>query len=151
MSRVSLSLVLALVAALPLAAGPFPEADMLKANKDLPDPLLMLDGSRVRTPEEWRTKRAPELRKLIQHYMYGFFPAAPARVEARVVREDKNALGGKATLREIELTMAGPNAPKVHVLLVIPNNRQGPAPVFVGMNFTANFTLLTDPATRLPT
>ena len=40
---------------------------------------------------------------------------------------------------------------KVHLLLVVPNKRSGPAPVFVGLNFAGNHAALRDPAIRLPT
>src|SRR5438128_9628602 len=36
------------------------------------------------------------------------------------------------------------------MLLVVPNQRRGPAPVFVGLNFTGNHTVLADPKIRLP-
>ncbi|HZT80758.1 MAG TPA: acetylxylan esterase, partial [Gemmataceae bacterium] len=39
----------------------------------------------------------------------------------------------------------------VHLLLVVPNNRKGPAPVFVGMNFCGNHALVDDPNVRVPT
>ena len=141
--------ILALLGALTVNASDLPDADKLPLRKGLPDPLVMLDGTRVRTADEWKTKRRPELRTLVQHYMYGF-PPAPAKVTATIDREDANAVGGKATLREISLTVGGA-AEKIHLLLVVPNDRAGPAPVFVGMNFGGNHTLLDDPAIRLTT
>src|SRR5262249_55535182 len=41
--------------------------------------------------------------------------------------------------------------PPIHLLLVAPNKRNKPAPVFVGMNFNGNHALLKDPAIALPT
>jgi hypothetical protein len=69
----------------------------------------------------------------------------------KVEREDRKALDGKATLREVTIAFGPPDTPKIHVLLVIPNERKGPAPVFVGMNFCGNHALVKDPAVRLPT
>jgi hypothetical protein len=51
-------------------AADFPAPDKLPSHPDLPDPLVMLDGSRVTTKEQWKTKRRPELKKLFEHYMY---------------------------------------------------------------------------------
>ena len=146
--RILLS-VLALLGASTVNAADLPEPEKLPIHKGLPDPLVMLDGTRVRTADDWAKKRRPELRTLVQHYMYGYLPA-PAKVTAKVDREDKTALGGKATLREISLTVGGA-AEKIHLLLVVPNDRAGPAPVFVGMNFRGNHTLLDDDSIRLPT
>jgi hypothetical protein len=146
--RIPLS-VLALLGALTVNAADVPDPEKLPLHKGLPDPLVMLDGTRVRTADEWNKKRRPELRNLVQQYMYGYLPA-PEKVTATIDREDTKALGGKATLREISLTVGG--APeKLHVLLVVPNDRTGPAPVFVGMNFNGNHTLLDDPTVRITT
>lgn len=126
----------------------FPPFDKLPVQKELPDPLVMLDGKRVTAKEQWVNERRPELKKLFQHYMYGEFPP-PVKVEAKVEHEDAKALGGKATLRDITLTLGGKH--KVHLLLVIPNKRTGPAPVFVGLNFAGNHAALNHPGIRVPT
>jgi hypothetical protein len=130
--------------------GGFPEVSMLPAHPDLPDPLVMLDGSRVTTREQWFNKRRPELKELFQHYMYGYLPA-PEKIEAKLEREDRKALGGKATLREVTIRFGPTGTPPIHLLLVVPNERKGPTPVFVGMNFSGNHALVKDPAVRLPT
>jgi hypothetical protein len=135
--------------ALPAARADLPEPDKLPPRPGLPDPLVMQNGEKVRTKEQWINERRPELKQLFQHYMYGYFPAAP-KVTAKVERVDPKALGGKATLKEITLSLGGPNVPKLHVLLVVPNHRTKPAPVFVGLNFTGNHTVLNDPMIHLP-
>lgn len=132
------------------AMAQLPAPENLPANSDLPDPLVMLDGSKVRTKEDWFAKRRPELKELFQNYMYGYFPAKPANLSFKVERIDKNALGGKATLKEITISYGPPETPKAHLLLVFPNKRTGPAPVFVGVNFPGNHAALADPKIRLP-
>jgi hypothetical protein len=131
-------------------AGEFPPADKLPAHAGLPDPLVMFDGTPVRTADDWVKKRRPELKKLLQHYMYGTLPA-PVKVQGKVEREDRKALGNKAIVREVTLTLGGVDAAKVHLLLVLPAARKGPVPVFVGINFNGNHRLLDDRAVRLPT
>lgn len=130
--------------------GDFPEAGKLPLKPELPDPLVMFNGERVTTKDQWFKQRRPELQKLFQHYMYGTPPKAP-KVKGKVERVDPMALGGKATLKEITLTFAGVEGPKIHVLLIVPNKRQGPAPVFVGMNFCGNHAVLDDPKIHLNT
>lgn len=120
----------------------------LPAHAELPDPLVCADGSKVTSKEVWTTKRAAELRALFAHYMYGARPGVLAPVEGKLLREDKQALGGKATLREVEIS-CGLKAP-VHLLVVIPNRREKPAPCFLGMNFRGNYQLLDDPLIQLP-
>ena len=84
-------------------AADFPSPDKLPARAALPDPLVMLDGTRVKTAEQWRTKRRPELLALFQHYMYGTLPPAPVKVSAKTEYENRKALNGKAILREIDI------------------------------------------------
>ena len=125
-----------------------PDVSSLPARPELPDSLVMLDGSRVATKEEWFGKRRPELKELFQAIMYGRYPQAKPDIRARLVHEDRQAVGGKATLREFALVMTL-EAPPVHVLVVTPN-RPGPAPAFVGLNFAGNHTITTDPKVQLP-
>jgi hypothetical protein len=146
-----LAMVLTMASA--VLSGGLPEPAKLPLKADLPDPLVMFDGAKVATKEQWTKERRPELKKLFEHYMYGRAPAAP-KVNAKVERVDSKALGGKATLKEITLTLAstdGISGPKIHLLLVIPNKRNGPAPVFVGMNFCGNHAVLADPKIHLNT
>jgi hypothetical protein len=142
----------AALAALALSsAAAFPKIADLPDRPDLPDPLVMLDGSKVTTREEWSSKRRPELKALFQHYMYGEIPPAPAKVSATIEHEDRTAFGGKATLKEIALAVGPPEVPPIHLLLVVPNRRSGPVPVFVGLNFSGNHSLVSDPKVRIPT
>jgi hypothetical protein len=129
----------------------FPKFEDLPSNKELPDPLTMFDGTKVRTSSDWFQKRRPELKGLIQHYMYGVAPAAPTNLKAEVVRTDDKALDGKATLREITLTFGPQNKGRINLLLIVPNKRQGPVPVFAGLNFNGNHAVLADPKIALPT
>ncbi|HZE98526.1 MAG TPA: acetylxylan esterase [Planctomycetota bacterium] len=131
-------------------AGDFPEPSALPVRAELPDPLTTFEGKKIATREEWEKTRRPELKALFQHYMYGFLPPL-TEVKAEVRREDTAAFGGKALLREVSLTIAGPKGPRLDLLLVVPAKRSGPAPVFVGLNFSGNHTLVADPAVAIPT
>ena len=140
-----------LVASAALAGADFPSVSQLPAQPELPDPLVLLNGERVVNKEQWVQKRRPELKALFEHYMYGSSPPAPAKIEAMLEREDRQALGGRATLKELTIGFGPPDMPKIHLLLVVPHERKKPAPVFVGMNFAGNHTVLKDQAIRLPT
>ncbi len=128
----------------------FPDPEKLPARAELPDPLVALDGHRISSREEWVTKRRPELKELFQHYMYGYLPP-PLKVTARLEREDRAYFGGKATKKDLTIRFGPDEMPAINLLLVIPNNRQGPAPVFVGLNFCGNHALVNDPTLRIPT
>ncbi len=110
----------------------------------------MINGSPVANTNDWWSKRRPELRALFEHYMYGQLPAAPNHVETRSERIDRTYFGGKATKKEVALFYASTNLPPLHLLIVLPNRRSGPAPVVVGLNFCANYSVLDDPTISLP-
>ena len=131
-------------------AAEFPPPGKLPSKSDLPDPLVMFDGSKVATKDDWFQKRRPELKALFEHYMYGKQPA-PMKVSAKVNHEDPKAFGGKATLREVVLMLDEQDLGKINLLLVTPNGRKDPAPLFVGMNFSGNHSLVKDPKILLPT
>ncbi|HTI52360.1 MAG TPA: acetylxylan esterase [Planctomycetaceae bacterium] len=133
-----------------LHAQSFPPVAELKLQPEFPDPLLLWSGKRVETPVQWRELRRPELKTLFQHYMYGFFPPAPQNVSAHLDREDRQYFAGKATKKELTLRFGPAGTPPIHLLLMIPNERRGPAPVFVGLHFCGNHVLLDDPAIPLP-
>jgi hypothetical protein len=128
---------------------PLPDPAELPPLPAPPEVLVQQNGERVSTREQWEKQRVPELKRLFQHYEYGYLPAAPAKVEARLLREDRSAFGGKATLKEVTLTWGMPDM-AIQLMLVVPNARQKPAPVFLGLNFTGNHTLVSDPQVRLP-
>lgn len=153
--RIAILCVLCAAGAAGAASERFAPVSELKANPGFPDPLIMQDGSSVRSREQWEKERRPELKGLFEHYMYGTWPKVEG-VRASVLFEDPNALDGKATLREIALrwrsaspygsTEAGP----VYLLEAVPNRRRGPAPVFVGINFCGNHAVLPDPRIHVP-
>jgi hypothetical protein len=142
-----LLLAASLLSAMSFVAAEFPGPETLRASVSPPDALTMRDGTRVSTAEQWKTERAPELRALFQHYMYG---AQPAKITGKgeLLREDQAAFGGKATLQEV-LVHCGLEAP-VHLLIVIPNaQRDKPLACFLGINFAGNHAVLDDPKIQL--
>jgi hypothetical protein len=127
----------------------YPPVSDLKANAELPDPLVTFSGKPVTDKRQWERERRPELRRLFQHYMYGYMPAPPKNVRGTVEREDRQALGGKATLREVTITFGPAGTPPIHLLEVVPNRRTKPAPVFLGIAFCGMQAVLNDPKIRL--
>lgn len=128
----------------------FPSVDKLPAHPGLPDPLVMFNGDKVTTAEQWTRQRRPELQALFQHYMYGYLPAAPEKITSTVDVEDAKYFGGKATKKQVSIKYH-PQAPAINLLLIVPNQRTQPAGVFVGINFCGNHTVVKDPAIPLPT
>ena len=142
--------VVVLASGVALARDSFPDISQLPAQPGLPDPLLSSKGGQVATGKEWVKKRRPELQALFEHYMYGHAPPRPGGMKFDVERVDRSLFNGKATEKEITITLGTNNAPQIHLLMVVPNHRTKPAPVFVGPNFCGNHTVLADPNVALP-
>jgi len=120
-----------------------PEFEELPRLVELPDPFIMMDGTQIKTREDWYNKRRPELKKLFQHYIYGYLPPKP-QMNAKVIKEDKNLFHGKATYKEIKLELLLPES-KIHEInlaLFVPNNHTGSIPVFIAANSCGNHTLV---------
>ncbi len=128
----------------------FPEPASLAAQASLPDALRMFDGRMVTSRAQWVNQRRPELKALFQHYMYGQLPPAPAKVNASVDGQYSDFLQGTATLKLLTLETGRGNAPRISLMLVVPNQRSGPAPIFLAMNFCGNDALTEDPRVPLP-
>jgi hypothetical protein len=132
------------------AAEKFPEPEKLQPQPGMPEALVLNNGKPVTNRKEWVNKRRPELLQLFQHYMYGTMPPAPKKVQARVERVEKDFFGGKATKKEITITYGPTNLPPIHLLLVVPNKRNGPVPAFVGPNFCGNHMLVSNSSVAMP-
>lgn len=149
-SSAFLLIVLVTVAAAPLSAQQKFVANYDEGNVPaytLPDPLVMQDGTKVSDAKTWNEKRRGELLKLFETEVYGRVPVAPPQVTATIREEDKQALGGKGTRRQVSLRLSpDPKIPTLEVLIYLPNEATKPVPVFLGMNFGGNHTVHVDPA-----
>ena len=124
-----------------------PEFSTLPTQPALRDPLVMLNGDRIATREQWEQQRRPELKAIFQHYMYGQIPA-PVAMKQTVKGVHRDFLDGKATLKIVSLE-ASNGGPSIDLMLVVPNNRLAPAPVFLAMNFCGNHALTADTSVPL--
>lgn len=142
-----------------LAIACLAQAQKFQANYDesnvpqykLPDPLLSSDGQRV-TAATWRSQRRAEILRLFEEHVYGRSPGRPKAIEFQVTSVAADALGGKATRKEISARFtADPKGPKMDVLLYLPNGARKPVPTFLGLNFYGNHSIVSDPAVTLST
>jgi|GEM_PF-176461 len=107
---------------------------------ELPDALTMFDGTPVTSPTQWYEERRPELLRLFQHYVYGYMPDPPG-ITATVTKSVDGLFDGKATLKEVAIRfndIAHKKGPVIHLALFLPNDRKGPAPVFLALNKCGN-------------
>jgi hypothetical protein len=143
---------LALFAGIALAQNPSnANYDEAKVGKyTLPDPLVMQNGQPVNSAKMWHQQRRPEIVRLFETQVYGQSAPSPQSIAYEVTSRSTSALGGAATRKEVTIWLT-PNkqGPKMQVLFYIPNQRTKPAPVFLGLNFTGNHAIHTDPEITL--
>ena len=112
----------------------------------LPDPLTCSDGTKVTDAQTWRLKRRPEILELFRANMQGRSPARPKDMEFEITSSDPKALNGLATRKEIAIHLSNvKDAPRIDLLLYIPNASPKPVPALLGVNFDGNHTINADP------
>lgn len=99
----------------------------------LPDPLLTLSGERVATPTAWQTSRRPEVLELFRKNIYGHAPVGrPADIKFEVFDTAADAMGGKATRKQVRIRYRGPGGEgTIGLILFTPNEPKAPAPCFL--------------------
>lgn len=133
-----------------LISQELPTPEQLAESSAPPDPLRMQDGEAVKTKNDWTNKRRPELLRLAQHYMYGFAPDKPEKVTVKELFRDGMALGGKATLREVELKFGADQKAGLRLLIATPNKASGQVRSFVAVNFCGNHAAIKHPQIAIP-
>lgn len=111
-----------------LESGALPLVDLEKLPERawLPDPLRFEDGRPVATASDWPARRR-ELLGLLEFYVNGAMPPAPASWRAEELRE--NAARGMRT-RTLSLVFEGRPGARLRVELFLPEGG-GPRPVFL--------------------
>jgi hypothetical protein len=116
----------------------------------LPDPLVLQSGAPVRDAGTWFHKRRPEILEIFRSQVYGRSPGRDAGTTFEVASIHEQALGGKATRKEVLVRFSKEkDGPVMNLLLYLPAAAKGPVPVFLGWNFTGNHTVSRDPGIRL--
>jgi hypothetical protein len=111
----------------------------------LPEPLTMVDGTLVKTAEDWKTKRRPEILELYRKHMFGRSPGRPEDLKFEVKSTKADALDGLATRKEILIRAdSKPEWKGIMVLVYTPNKSPKPAPAFAGLSFGGNHAVTTE-------
>jgi hypothetical protein len=121
----------------------------------LPDPLTMIDGQKVRDAATWNSWRRPEILHLFETYQFGRTPPPPYAVHFETLSNDQStsqsdALHGAAIRKQIVIHFStAATGPKATMLLYLPAAHAGRVPVFLGLNFDGNHSVAADPGIRL--
>ena len=108
-------------------ANPFP---------NIPDPLLMGNGTKVTSPDTWWKERRPELLELFSKYVYGRVPNAVPKLTWNVKTVDHEMIGFTPVIaKEVEGVVDNSTCPsisvKIHMIVVLPARATSPVPVLM--------------------
>ncbi len=106
-----------------------PDFDALPRRNALPDPLHFLDGRAVRTPADWKSRRA-EIQQLFEKYDLGTFPPKPKL--DRVIALDETH-GNGYLIRNVRLEFGPGSRGTMRVQVMMPDGK-GPFPVLISPN-----------------
>lgn len=101
----------------------------------LPELLVSQEGKIVGTPTQWENIRRPEIIKLFENNVYGQVPKELDDIQFKVVNKDENAMNGKATLKEVAITVSQSNRSiTMNLVMFTPNKVNEPVPMFLVIN-----------------
>ena len=82
--------------------GTMPGVKDLPVRKEMPDVMVMNDGTRVTTPQQWQ-KRREEMKRVLEYYAVGQMPPPPGNVKGREIKSEI-VLDGAVKYRLVHLT-----------------------------------------------
>lgn len=101
----------------------------------LPELLKTQSGQTISTVDEWEKVRRPEILKLFEDHVYGQVPNDYDDIQFRIKNTDKKAMGGKATLKEVLITVfRNQKTATINLVMFTPNKVKKPVPVFLVLN-----------------
>jgi hypothetical protein len=111
--------------------GTLPGVDQLPVHQAMPEVLVMNDGTKVTTKQQWE-KRREEMRKILSYYAVGQMPPAPGNVKGREVNSEL-VLNGDVKYRLVHLTFGPSSSLSLDVGIFTPA-RGGPFPTIILQN-----------------
>ena len=112
----------------------------------LPDPLVLADGSPVRDARTWFEKRRPEIVRLFEENQYGRSPQRPAGMTFDVFEKGTPVFEGKAVRRRVTVHFSADK--KMDLLLYLPAHFRKPVPLLLHLSFSANSRTVDDPGVK---
>lgn len=105
-----------------------PGPESLPSRPELPDVLVMNDGTHVKTRQQWQ-KRREEMKRILSYYATGQMPPPPGNVKGLQLHEE-SVLDGSARYRLVQLAFGPQEKLSLHIGIFTPAG-DGPFPAIV--------------------
>lgn len=110
------------------AMGTLPGVNALPVRRDLPDIMVMNDGTKVTARSQWE-KRRQEMKRILAYYAVGEMPPAPGNVKGALVKTE-TVLDGTVSYRLVHLTF-GPGEKLALDIGIFTPAEGGPFPAII--------------------
>jgi len=106
----------------------------LPVRPEMPDVMVMSDGTRVTTVKQWRQRRE-EMKQILEFYELGHAPPPPGNVTGQEI-QSRSVLGGAAHFRLVHLKFGPGEMLGFDVGIFIPAKGSGPFPTIINPSFS---------------
>jgi hypothetical protein len=115
----------------------------------LPDLLKTKEGQTVKSAEQWENVRRSEILNDFKTHVYGRIPQQDFEVEIKKGKK-VDVFDGKAWMKEVTMSFTRDGrSVSMDILMFVPKGSY-PSPMFVGLNFYGNHSILNHPDISLP-
>ncbi|HEU5079140.1 MAG TPA: acetylxylan esterase [Opitutaceae bacterium] len=115
----------------------------------LPDPLRFANGEAVKDAEVWATRRRPEIFRMLEENQFGRAPGRPEKMTFDVFDKGTPTFDGQALRKQVTIYFSDDRTKNyVDVLLYLPAQAEGPAPVLLMFGWSANNLAVNDPGVK---
>lgn len=114
----------------------------------LPDPLVLENGEKVESSEEWFEKRRPEILRLFTTEQFGKMPERNG-ISFEVFEEGTLVFDGAAIRKQVTIYFTEDKSDhKADLLIYLPTKTKKPAPLLLKIGFGPNSLAVDDPGVR---
>jgi hypothetical protein len=123
--------------------------EALVGDYTLPDPLMLINGTKVKNKAMWMHRRRPEIVKLFEVNQFGKTPPKPAGLSFNVFDKGTPVFDGKAIRRQVTVCFTKDTSDhKMDILIYLPADAIKPVPLLLTLSFSANSAVVDDPGVK---
>ena len=110
-----------------------PDVKDLPDHPEMPDAMVMYDGTRVTTPAQWQQRRE-EMKQILEYYELGHSPPPPGNVTGHDIKS-ATVLDGAAKYRLVHLSFGPDEKLGYDIAIFTPTSSDGPFPTIINPSF----------------